>query len=54
MMEREHRKPDPADLSGVLAAGAFRNEGQRVLGYWPIERVFVQTVLGFGDRLRNP
>jgi hypothetical protein len=46
MMEREHRKPDPADLSGVLAGGTFRNEGQRVLGYWPIERAFVQNVLG--------
>jgi hypothetical protein len=46
MMERERRKPDPADLSGVLASGAFRNEGRRVLGYWPIQRVFVQNVLG--------
>jgi hypothetical protein len=46
IMEREHRKPDPADLSGVLTSGAFRNEGQRVLGYWPIERAFVQNVLG--------
>ena len=46
MMEREHRRPDPADLSGVLTAGAFRNEGRRVLGYWPIERAFVQNVLG--------
>jgi hypothetical protein len=46
MMEREHQKPNPADLSGVLTSGAFRNEGRRVLGYWPIERVFVQNVLG--------
>jgi hypothetical protein len=46
MMEREHRKPNPADLSGVLTAGAFRNDGRRVLGYWPIERAFVQNVLG--------
>jgi hypothetical protein len=46
MMERERRKPDPADLSGVLTSGAFRNEGRRVLGYWPIERAFVQSVLG--------
>jgi hypothetical protein len=46
MMEREHRKPDPADLSGVLTSGAFRNDGRRVLGYWPIERAFVQNVLG--------
>jgi hypothetical protein len=46
MMEREHQKPNPADLSGVLTAGAFRSEGRRVLGYWPIEQAFVQNVLG--------
>ena len=46
MMEREHQKPNPADLSGVLTSGAFRNEGRRVLGFWPIERAFVQNVLG--------
>jgi hypothetical protein len=46
MMDREHRKPNPADLSGVLTSGAFRNEGRRVLGYWSIEPVFVQNVLG--------
>jgi hypothetical protein len=45
-MEREHQKPSPADLSGVLTAGAFRHEGRRVLGYWPIEPAFVQNVLG--------
>ena len=48
-MERERQKPNPADLSGVLTSGTFRNEGRRVLGYWPIEPVFVQTVLGGGN-----
>jgi hypothetical protein len=48
-MERERQKPNPADLSGVLTSGAFRNEGRRVLGYWPIERAFVQNVLGGGS-----
>ena len=47
-MEREHQKPNPADLSGVLTAGTFRNEGRRVLGLWPIEPAFVQNVLGPG------
>ena len=42
----ENQKPDPADLTGVLAAGSFRSEGTRVAGYWPIERVFVETLLG--------
>jgi len=45
-MERERQKPNPADLSGVLTSGVFRTEGRRVLGYWPIERAFVQNVLG--------
>jgi hypothetical protein len=45
-MEREHQKPNPADLSGVLTSGAFRNEGRRVLGHWPIEPAFVQNMLG--------
>jgi hypothetical protein len=45
-MERERQKPNPADLSGVLTSGAFRNDGRRVLGYWPIERAFVQNMLG--------
>ena len=45
-MERERQKPNPADLSGVLTSGSFRNDGRRVLGYWPIERAFVQNMLG--------
>jgi hypothetical protein len=45
MIEREHHDPNPADLSGVLTSGAFRTEGTKVLGYWPIERSFVANVL---------
>ena len=32
--------------AGVLASGAFRNDSARVLGYWPLERAFVESVLG--------
>jgi hypothetical protein len=46
---REHQKPNPADFSGVLTSGAFRSEGRRVYGYWPIERAFVSNVLGGGS-----
>lgn len=46
MMEREHQKPNPADLSGVLTSGAFRNQGRRVVGHWPIGPAFVQNMLG--------
>ncbi len=46
MIERENHRPNPADLSGVLSAGAFRSEGARVYGYWPIERSFMENLFG--------
>lgn len=46
MFEREHRAARPSDLTGVLAAGAFRSDDRRVAGYWPIERTFVANLLG--------
>jgi hypothetical protein len=48
MIERENQKPGPADLAGVLASGAFRSEGRRVFGYWPIERAFIESILNGG------
>jgi len=42
----ENQKPNPADLTGVLAGGSFRTDGARVLGYWPIEPAFVGNLLG--------
>jgi hypothetical protein len=46
MIEREHMKANPADFSGVLTSGVFHSEGARLLGSWPIERPFVQNLLG--------
>jgi hypothetical protein len=46
LIAREHQTPSPADLSGVLTSGTFRAEGAKVSGYWPIERVFVERLLG--------
>ena len=46
MMAREHLKPNPADLSGVLTGGTFRREDRRVLGAWPIPRAFVDSLAG--------
>jgi hypothetical protein len=46
---REHHTPNPADLSGPLSSGSFRSEGSRVLGYWSLERAFVQNILGGGN-----
>jgi hypothetical protein len=45
MLAREHMTPNPADLSGVLAAGVFHQQDQRVLGEWPIERSFVEALV---------
>lgn len=47
-IEREHMTPNPADFSGVLTSGTFKSEGRRVVGQWPIERSFVENVLGGG------
>jgi hypothetical protein len=44
-IEREKQTPNPADLSGVLTSGTFRTEGRRVIGHWPIDRRFVETIL---------
>jgi len=40
------QRPNPRDWSGVLAAGKFENKGAQVFGYWPIERPFVENMLG--------
>ena len=48
MIEREHHEPNSSDLSGVLTSGSFRNEGSKVVGYWPIEQSFVANVLSGG------
>ncbi|HUP03544.1 MAG TPA: hypothetical protein VMU19_06120 [Bryobacteraceae bacterium] len=45
-LAKEGRQPGSANLSGILAAGAFQAQGQRVLGRWPIETAFLQSVLG--------
>ena len=46
LFAREHQAPNPADFSGIVTSGAFRSEGARVIGAWPIERAFVQNLLG--------
>jgi hypothetical protein len=46
MIEREHQKANPSDLSGFLTSGAFRSEGPRVSGYWRITRALIENLLG--------
>jgi hypothetical protein len=48
MLEREQQKPGPGNLAGVLVAGSFRSEGTTVFGSWPVERAFIETILGGG------
>jgi hypothetical protein len=36
--------PDPRELSGVLAAGVFEQKGSHVLGRWPVQRAFLQSL----------
>jgi hypothetical protein len=43
---REHKTPNPADLSGVLVSGTFHREDRRMYGQWPISRAFVDAVTG--------
>lgn len=44
LLARENRQPDPAELSGILAAGKFRAEGSVVHGEWPIAAAFAERM----------
>jgi hypothetical protein len=46
MIAREHQTPNAADFSGVLTSGSFWSQGERVYGKWPIERSFIENLLG--------
>ena len=46
LIERDHKTPNLADFSGILTSGVFHTEGVRLLGSWPIERAFLQYLLG--------
>ena len=42
----DSKQPDPTGLAAVLAKGAFRSQGQKVSGRWPIDRAFFEGILG--------
>jgi hypothetical protein len=46
MLVRENQTPNPRDLSGVLAAGAFEQKELHVFGRWPIERSLLESLAG--------
>lgn len=48
LIARENRAPNPKDLSGVLTAGTFRQQGPRVFGRWPIPKALVEAIQSGG------
>ncbi len=46
MLEREKLTPSPNDFSGVLTAGTFSQQKEQVMGTWPIERGFIESLAG--------
>ena len=46
MIAREKKTPNPVDLSAVFSSGVFRREHRRVIGRWPVERAFLESILG--------
>ncbi len=43
-LARAKQEPNPRDLAGVLSAGRFEQQGTRVHGVWPIEKVFLELL----------
>jgi hypothetical protein len=46
VLSKGNRKPDPADLSGVLVAGTFHRTERQVYGAWPIPKAFLDAITG--------
>lgn len=46
IIEKEGQKPNMADLSGVLTSGTFQRVDRHVLGKWPMDRAFLETIGG--------
>jgi hypothetical protein len=44
LIAREKQAPNRNDLSGLLTSGSFQRESERVIGRWPIERAFLDSL----------
>lgn len=44
LIAREKQTPSTSDLSGVLTAGKFERQANRVLAKWPVERALLQSL----------
>jgi hypothetical protein len=45
MLDREKLQPAASDLSGVLIAGHFEAQKDKVIGTWPIQRKFIESLV---------
>lgn len=43
---RQHLKPDPADLTGLLIGGNYRRDERQVYGTWLIPKDFIDAIAG--------
>jgi hypothetical protein len=43
-LKRAHREPNPADLTGLLAAGTFRRVRKQVMGIWPVRQELLKAL----------
>jgi hypothetical protein len=43
---QSHQSANPADLTSLLVAGAFRRDDRHVYGQWPIPKAFVDAIAG--------
>ena len=46
LVAHQRQKPDPADLSGALAAGNFHRDDRQVYAEWPIPKALLDAVAG--------
>lgn len=44
-INRENQTPNARDLSGVLSSGVFERASEHVIGRWPIEKGFFESVV---------
>jgi hypothetical protein len=45
ILKHEKQSPGPGELAGVLTAGVFQQQNTRVLGRWPIEKAFLDSLV---------
>ncbi|MDQ2843587.1 MAG: hypothetical protein M3Y72_21605, partial [Acidobacteriota bacterium] len=43
-LAREHKQPDPGDLTGLLAAGTFQVVSKHLVGSWPVRRELLTSL----------